>query len=148
MLYRVVVMLKCIAGVIRRINVNALNLARELLFERFEGKEVVAENKSVVEDVVVRDSVLRVVRLLWVLQQDARLQLRPVFLPDPGEFELGLLISHCAYSLPTTLAGVATGEAGTCKQLFPHVTLTAFSMIFFRLGGTAGGLLETSLRAI
>lgn len=144
----VVVMLECTASVVRRINVDALDFARELLLKCFEGEQVVAEDEAIIEDVVVGDSMRGMVSLSRVLQQNARLQLRPVLLPDPGKLEFRLLISHCAYSPPTTLAGVATGEAGTCKQLFPHVTLTAFSMMFFRLGGTTGGLLEMSLRAI
>lgn len=37
------------------------------------------------------------VELLRVLQKNPRLQLRPVLLPDPGEFEFGFLIDHYFY---------------------------------------------------
>ena len=40
-----------------------------------------------------RDPVPGVVRLLRVFQQNARLQLRPVLLADPGQFQL-LLLGH------------------------------------------------------
>src|SRR5438093_1228282 len=36
---------------------------------------------------------LGVIGLLWIFEQDARLQLRPVLFPDPGEFE-SLLPCH------------------------------------------------------
>ena len=39
------------AGVVRRVNVDALDLAGELLFERFEGEEIVAEDEAVLEQV-------------------------------------------------------------------------------------------------
>lgn len=50
---------------------------------------VLPHDESVVEYVAVSDSVRDVVRLLWVLQQNVRLQLEPELLPNPGEFELG-----------------------------------------------------------
>jgi hypothetical protein len=106
MLHPIVVMLERATGVVRRINEDALNLAGELLFERFEGQQVVPEDESVVEDVVIADSVDGVVRLFRVLQQNARLQLRPVLLPNPGEFEFGL--------------GVATAHEGDLLALVPQ----------------------------
>lgn len=83
-------MLERTAGVVRRIDVDALDLAGELLFEGFQGKQVVAEDQAIVEQVAVGDPVHRMVGPLLVLQQDARLQLRPVLLPDPCQFELWL----------------------------------------------------------
>ena len=44
-------------------------------------------HEAIVEQVVVGHAVRRVVGLLQVLQQDARLQSGPVLLADPGEFE-------------------------------------------------------------
>jgi len=62
---------------------------------------VIPWDKLVVEYVVTSDPVRGVVGLLraclpkprrrQVLQQNARLQLRPVVLPNPGEFEFGFI---------------------------------------------------------
>ena len=47
----IIVMLEGAAGVLRRVDVDALDLAGELLFERFEGEEIVAEDEAVIEQV-------------------------------------------------------------------------------------------------
>jgi hypothetical protein len=88
-LYAIVVMLERTTGVVRWINIDALDLAGEFLFECFESEKVVAEDETVIEPIVVGDTVLRVVRFVRILQQNPRLQLRPVLFPDPGEFEFG-----------------------------------------------------------
>ena len=80
MLNAVVVMCEGTACIVGWINKDAFDLASKLLFDRFQRKEIVAEEEAVIEDVVVCDSVRRVVRLLRVLKQDARLQLRPVII--------------------------------------------------------------------
>ena len=49
--------------------------------------QVVAEDEAVVEQIVVGDAMRGVAGLLRVLQQDARLQPRPILLPDPDQFE-------------------------------------------------------------
>ena len=67
----VIIMRKCAAGIVRRINEDALDFAGELLFERLEGEQIVAKNKPVIEAVVIRDALLRVIRLLRVFEQDA-----------------------------------------------------------------------------
>ncbi len=87
------------ARVVRRINVNAFDLPRELLFERLESKQVIPEDESVIEQVVVGDPVRRMVGLLRVFQQNPRLQLRPVLLADLSEFEFLLSVAH-DYLLP------------------------------------------------
>lgn len=58
MLNAIIVMLKrtCI---VRRVNEDAFYLAGELLFERFEGEKIVAENEAVVEKVVIRHALSR-----------------------------------------------------------------------------------------
>ena len=43
----VIIMLERAAGVARRVNVDALDLAGELLFERFEGEQIVAKDEAV-----------------------------------------------------------------------------------------------------
>src|SRR3989442_409412 len=87
MLNTVIVMCKRCAGVIRWINIDTFNLACELMFERFKGKEIIAEDEAVVEEVLVSHAVRRVVGLLWVFQQNTRLQLGPVLFANPGQFE-------------------------------------------------------------
>jgi hypothetical protein len=60
----IVVVLERAACVVWGININALDLADEFLFERFEGKEIVAKDKPVIENVAVRNPMLGVIRLL------------------------------------------------------------------------------------
>jgi hypothetical protein len=94
MLQSIVIMLKSTSRVVRRIDVNALHLPGELLFQRLESEQIVPADEPVVEEVPVRNPVLRVMGLVRLLQQDARLQLRPVLLADPGGFEFGFLGRH------------------------------------------------------
>ena len=81
-------MLERRARVVRRVDVDALDLASELLLQGLERQQVVAEDEPVIEDVVARHALRSVIRLLRVFQQDARLQLRPILFADPGEFKL------------------------------------------------------------
>lgn len=74
-------MFECTSCVVWRVDIDALNLASKFLFEGFEREEVVAENKLVIEKVVVGQPMLGVVRILRVLQQDTRLQLGRFALP-------------------------------------------------------------------
>src|SRR5574337_1261759 len=94
MLKPIVVMTEGGTSVIRRINENALDLTRELLFQRFQREQVVAEDEPAIEQIVIGDPVRGVIRFLRVLQQNARLQPRPVPLPDPREFEFWLLCHY------------------------------------------------------
>ena len=48
----------------------------------------------VAEEVVVRHPMGGVVGFLRVFEQDARLQLGPMFLADPGKFEFWVALSH------------------------------------------------------
>jgi len=54
-------------------------------------EQVVPEDQPVVEDVVLRHAMLRVIGLLRVFQQNPRLQLGPILLADPGEIEFLML---------------------------------------------------------
>ncbi len=65
----------------------ALYLSRTLLLQRLQRQQVVTEDEPVVEDVVLCHPMLCVIRIGRTLQQDARLQLGPVLLADPGELE-------------------------------------------------------------
>ena len=51
-------------SVVRRVDENAFHLASKLRFQCLERQQVITENESVVEDVVVRNPMLGVVRLL------------------------------------------------------------------------------------
>jgi hypothetical protein len=90
MLDPVIVMSKRAAGIVRRVDEHALHLAGELRLQRLQRQQVVTEDQPVIEDAVLRHPMLGVIRLLRIFQQDPRLQLRPVLLADPGEFEFGL----------------------------------------------------------
>ncbi len=52
--------------------------------QRLESQQIVSEDKTVVENVVVCHSVRSVVRLFRVFKKDARLQPWLVLLPNPG----------------------------------------------------------------
>ena len=53
-------------------------LASKLLFEGFEGEEIVAEDEAVVEKVAVRHAMVSVIGLIGIFQQDERLQFLPI----------------------------------------------------------------------
>ena len=88
MLQSVIIMLERASRVVGRVDEDALHPPGELLFQRLESEQIVPADEPVVEEVPVRNPVLRVMGLVRLLQQDARLQLRPVLLADPGEFEV------------------------------------------------------------
>lgn len=75
------------SSVVRWVDVYTLDVAGELLFECFEGEKVVTEDEAVVEEVMVSHPVLRVIRLLCIFEQNARLQPRPILLPDPRQLQ-------------------------------------------------------------
>jgi hypothetical protein len=52
----IVIMSECRARVVRRIDVDTLDLPAEILFECFEGQEVIAEDQSVVKNVIIASS--------------------------------------------------------------------------------------------
>ncbi len=104
MFYAVIVMFKCLLCIEWWINVHGLNLPREILFERFKGKQVIAENEPVIKDVVVGDPVRCDEGLFSILQQNARLQLRPVLLSNPREFEL-LFLHHIGVAYEDSCVG-------------------------------------------
>jgi hypothetical protein len=76
-------MLESAAGVIRRIDEDALHPSCKLLLKSFESEKVVATNEPIIKNVIVRDPVSGVVRFIRVFKQNSRLQLGPVFFPDP-----------------------------------------------------------------
>ena len=80
-------MSKSRAGVVGWVNIDALNLASELLFKRLEREQIVAKDELVVEKVVRLDAVRRVAGLGRIFQQNTRLKLGPVFLPNPRQFQ-------------------------------------------------------------
>lgn len=81
----------------RRINVHTLDLtcdlAGEFGLQGLQGEQVIPEDEAVVEEVVVSHAVRRMVGLIRVLQQNTRLQLRPVLLADPRQFK-SLIVLH------------------------------------------------------
>jgi hypothetical protein len=98
MLHPIIIMFKSTARVIWRINKNALNLPRELLLQRFQRKEVISEDQPIIENVMVAYAVLRMIRLLRLFEQNARLQPRPVLLPNPCQFKLLFILNHNSYA--------------------------------------------------
>lgn len=94
MFHPVIIMLERAAGIIRRVDKDAFHLTGEVLFEGFEGKEVVAEDEPIIKQVGVRHPVFGVMRFCVIGDEDTRLQPRPVLFPDPSEFEFGFLGGH------------------------------------------------------
>jgi len=103
----IIIVFKGTARVVRRINVDALDLAGEFLFKRFECQQVVAEDEPIIEEIVIGDTMRRVARLLRVFEQDAWLQPRPVLLADPGQFQSFFMITvgHVARALLSVWIG-------------------------------------------
>ena len=71
-----------------------LHRPRILLLQRLQRQQVIPEDRPVVEEIVVRHPMRRMIRLLRDLQQTPRLQPRPLILPDPRQFEFRFLVSH------------------------------------------------------
>jgi hypothetical protein len=92
-LYSIFIVSKSASCIVWRINIYTLNPAGELLLKGFERKKVVAEDQAIIEKVIVCNSLLGVMRLGRILNQDARLKLWPVVLANPVEFEL-LFFGH------------------------------------------------------
>jgi hypothetical protein len=90
--YAVVIVFKRRTRVERRVNINAFNLAAKFLFESFEGEKVIAEDETVIEEVVISHTVRGVMGFLRIFEQDTRLKPGPVLLPDPSEFEFGPVV--------------------------------------------------------
>lgn len=82
-------------AVLGRVDKQALHPARKLRLQRLQ---VIEEDQPIVEKVSLRNTVLSVIGLRRILQQNAWLQLRPVLLADQGQFESCLVIlSFSAY---------------------------------------------------
>jgi hypothetical protein len=84
MFYPVIIMLKGAAGVVGRVYVDTFYLAGKFLFQSFEGKEVVAKDKTVVENVFFTGTALGVVAFGRVFQEDTGFEAGAIFLADPG----------------------------------------------------------------
>ena len=93
MLDPVVIMGKGAAGVVRRIDEHALDLAGKLLLQGLQGQQVVAEDQPVVEQIRLRHPMPGMVRQRLILQQNTRLQPRPLLLANPGQLKF-LFLAH------------------------------------------------------
>lgn len=94
MLDPVVIMGKGAAGVVRRIDEHALDLAGKLLLQGLQRQQVIAEDQPVVEQIRLRHPMPGMIRQLLILQQDARLQPWPLLLADPGQLKFLFFSSH------------------------------------------------------
>jgi hypothetical protein len=77
-------MFKSAAGIVGWVNVNTFHLTGKFLFQSFEGKEVVAKNEVIIEDVFFAGAVFGMVAFSGIFQQDTWFQPGAVFLADPG----------------------------------------------------------------
>ena len=85
MFQSIVVMHKGRSRIIRWINIDAFHLTCELLLQRLKGKQVVAMDEHVVEDVLaILPARGGVIRFFHILHQHARLKARALVFPDPG----------------------------------------------------------------
>ncbi len=94
MFHSIIIVGEGTARVIGWINEDTLYFPRKLLLQRLQCQQVIAKDQPVVENVLVRHPMFRMIGLFRVFQQNARLQLGPVFFPDPGEFQF-LVFAHC-----------------------------------------------------
>ena len=90
-------MFESLLSIERGVDVNAFDLSREFLLQRLQREQVVAEDQPIVEDIVVRDPMLGVIRLIQIFEQDAWLQLGPFLLADPGQFEFLFDTHFCCF---------------------------------------------------
>ena len=72
MLHAIVVMREGASGVVRWVDEDTLHLASEFLLQGFQRQQVVAEDELVIKKVGAGDTVLGVVALLRIAQQNAR----------------------------------------------------------------------------
>jgi hypothetical protein len=86
MLNPVLVMLEGGTCIVWRIDEDTLDSACVFLFKSFQSKQVVAKYQPIVEEVILRNTLGRMVRKRWVFKQNPRLQPRPILLPDPRQF--------------------------------------------------------------
>src|SRR5712691_583039 len=103
MFQTVFVVLKRGTCIIWWVNINALNLPSEFLFQRLQRQQVVPVDQYVVENVLLTHPVRRMVRLLWVFDKNSRLQPWPVVFPNPGEFEFLLGCHNHPVRVPSSL---------------------------------------------
>ena len=101
----IVVMFESATGVVRRIYINAPDFSSELLLQRFKREQVVSEDQSIIEDVVLSNSMPCMVRKGRIFQQDTRLESRPILFADPGKLKFLFLHTdklRTAVSMDTT----------------------------------------------
>jgi hypothetical protein len=84
MFQTIIIMFKGAAGIVGLVYIDAFYPSGKFLFQGFEGKEVVAKDKAVVEDVFLAGALFGVVAFGRVFQQDARFEAGAIFLADPG----------------------------------------------------------------
>ena len=97
MLNTIIIVSESRPGVIWRINVDALNLPCEFLFQSFQCKQIVAKNESIIEIVGGGNTMDCVIRVSRTFEQYPRFKLRPIFFADP-------LCRGCSWSGPTLVA--------------------------------------------
>src|SRR3990172_1985859 len=82
MLQTIVIMLKGISSIIRRINIDTLDLPCKILLKGLQCKEVVTVNKHVISIPITEG-------LFSILNQYPRLQPRLILLAYPSKFKFG-----------------------------------------------------------
>src|SRR5690625_1212739 len=91
-------MLKCVASVIWRININALNLSSVLLLQCLQGEQVIAKYQLVIKNVDFGHFVTSVIGKLRVFQKNSGFKLGTLVFTSPGQFKFrfahsGLLLN-------------------------------------------------------
>jgi hypothetical protein len=78
MLYTIIIMFKSISSIVRRIDINAFDLASKLLLQRFKGKKVVAVNQSVFKKIIASGPERGVVGFVMITNKNSRLKFRVI----------------------------------------------------------------------
>ncbi|MBZ3932277.1 hypothetical protein Xmer_10850 [Xanthomonas campestris pv. merremiae] len=84
MLHPIVVIIEIFSSIERWIDIDALHLPPKLLLQRLQRQQVVALDQQVVETIGFADAMRGMIRQRRILQQDAWLQARTLFLANPG----------------------------------------------------------------
>jgi hypothetical protein len=83
MFYPVIIIFKGAAGIVGRVYIDTFYPSGKFLLQGSEGKEVVAKDKAVVEDVFLAGAMLGVVAFDRVFQQDTGFETGAVFFAYP-----------------------------------------------------------------
>ena len=94
MLEAVVIVVEGVSGVVGRVDVDALDLACELLLKRLQCEQIIPVDQPVIEDIGIRNALRSPIGKVYILKQNARFQARSLVFANPSEFKSTDLVCH------------------------------------------------------